>query len=1574
MVRRFLTSWFIVAASVIIASNSSWPQNSPVSSRPSPLITTPINEQARVVLRGSAVATRGSDIGPVSPTESLPRMVLVLRSHPEQEQALAALIARQQNKQSPDYHRWLTPAEFGEQFGPAPADISTIKNWLQSKGFSVDETAVSKRWIQFSGTTSQVETAFGTRMRRYQAGNIVHMANASDLSLPAALSPVVEGVLSLNDFRKEPMLTNYYKVTRNAEGELMPDFTLSTPSGTVHFLAPGDVSRIYNLDPLYKAGFDGTGQTIAIAARSSIDLVEFRTFRQIFSLPDKDPNLVFTGSSLSGSLDANDLIEASLDAEWAGALAPNATVDLVISPSTATTDGVDISAAYIIDHNLAPVMSVSFALCEAAMGPAENAFYSALWQQAAAEGISVFVSSGDNGAAGCDDPGLNSPAIHGQAVNGLASTPFNTAVGGTQFNENGNDAAFWISSGVSGASTLPGFVSANGYIPEAVWNESCDPSVSTTCPNGAFNLFSGGGGVSTIYPLPDWQKLNIPGLAGSGFLNRVLPDIALTAAGRHDGYLFCSIVDCDLSTNGNVLLSAGVVGGTSASAPSMAAIMTLINQKAGGRQGLANPVLYQFGAAQNWATCNSSNRTDPAVASTCLFNDITQGNNSVPGQQGFNAAIGFDLATGLGSVNASNLATAWATLALRGSATTLGATTTTTVQHGQPITFSIAVSPTDASGGLPTGAIGLVSDQFGPVGSVALTSAAFSGPLSGLPGGQYNLTAHYAGDGTFGPSDSAAVAVNITPENSSVALSGLTNGAPLASGSSIIFGQFLAIHAAVNSASGNGVATGTVTFTDTFNGNTTTLGTVGVDTRGGAEIINFGFFNAPVNFDIGTHVINATYSGDSSLNPSSAAQAYTVAVTPGTAFPSLSAAPDQVNANQQVGLHVFVGGSNANLEPTGNVQFFDNGSPLGTPTPIAPTVPGTTPTASFQATLPVGTHTLLVQYLGDSHYAATSLVADIFNSTTVTVVTGSGASTQCVITASTNSPVAGQTTNYTVTVTSSQTTPPLTGTVELFDEEGILTGSIPLVNGTASIPLILHFSGTHQLEAQYSGDANYALSVSAPLAVNVLRATPTASLSASAPNVNTGTQVTLAAVVSLPAGNFVSPSGTVQFMDSLNGGPAQPIGSPVGVLPINLSAGFADGFKSEGALATTLPAGEHILTANYSGDIAVNTVNTNSVSVSVASRTPSHTALSADALNPVGGQTVHFTVAVAGAPSSPLPTGTVQLVGRNLGTLGTSTLINGSATFAVPWTSAGFQAVSAQYSGDAVYASSQSNLVTVTLPAFELFTSANDLPVVAGAGAAVGLTLDPLAGFNAPVTFSCSGNVPAGANCSFSPGAQITLNGTTQTAFLILSTTGPLQPAAPLRLSNAAPWWALSGLTGLASCFMIALPGRRLKRRFIIGMLVVSVLSFALGCGGSSGNPPSPTPRPTPSPTPSPSPAPSPVSISSSSIKAQSGSSVTFSASAKSATGTAATGTITFFDGAVALGAPVALNAGQAQLQISSLSVGTHAITAHYSGDAANPQATSGTLQQVITGSTEFQLVGTGGGQTTTITMRVLIE
>ncbi|HZI31383.1 MAG TPA: protease pro-enzyme activation domain-containing protein, partial [Candidatus Binatia bacterium] len=346
-------------------------------------------------------------------------MVLLLSVRPDAQAALQQLLASQQDPKSPDYHHWLTPSEFGLRFGPTDQDIADAGNWLKKFGFTIDEIGNGRLWINFSGDVQKVERAFQTNIRNYEVDGKMHFANATDPSIPRALTGLVQGVVSLHNFPKHPNST---------VNQLPSDFTAGNGA---HFLAPADFATIYNVNPLYNAApaINGAGQTIAIVGRTDINLGDVQFFRSFFGLPVNDPIFVHNGAD-PGNLGGGEETEADLDVEWSGAIAKNATIKFVIS-QTAATDGVDLSAQFIVNNNLANVMSTSFGLCEASLGATGNNFWNTLWAQAAAQGITAFVSSGDSGAAGCDPSGA--VAGTGLGVNGLSSTPNNISVGGTEF-------------------------------------------------------------------------------------------------------------------------------------------------------------------------------------------------------------------------------------------------------------------------------------------------------------------------------------------------------------------------------------------------------------------------------------------------------------------------------------------------------------------------------------------------------------------------------------------------------------------------------------------------------------------------------------------------------------------------------------------------------------------------------------------------------------------------------------------------------------------------------------------------------------------------------------------------------------------------------------------------------------------------------------------------------------------------------------------------------------------------------------------------------------------------------------
>jgi subtilase family serine protease len=565
-----------------------------------------IDDADRMVLPGNVPPLTRSelDLGRSDPNLPMERMILLLELRPGAGARLEELLAEQQRPGSPLYHQWLTPEEFGAELGLADADVRLITGWLEAHGFTVEEVAGGRGSINFSGTAAQVEEAFATEMHDYLVEGTIHHSNATEPSIPRGFAGLVHGVVSLNSFPLRPLHTDVRAISA-------PEYTF----GGNHYIAPADFATIYGLASTESAGANGNGQTIAILARTDIMVADVQGFRSTFGLPANDPVLVHNGAD-PGDRGGGDEFESILDTEWSGAVAPQATIDLVVSASTRASDGISLSAQYVVSHNLAPIVSVSYGLCESRLGTAGQKFWNALWAQAAAQGITAFVASDDSGAAGCDAP--SGKRGFGLAVNGLCSTPFDVCVGGTKFNDTANPSAYWT------AFNQPRTrASALSYIPEVAWNEN------GTVPGGS-GLWSSGGGASKVYAKPSWQSG--PGVPADR--KRDVPDVALSAA-AHDGYVIA---------HGTNLYA---VGGTSAATPAFAGLMALVDQAKGSRQGNANPILYQLAANQYGAG-------GPQV-----FHDVTAGNNSVPRLKGFACGPGYDEVTGLGSVDGAALIANW---------------------------------------------------------------------------------------------------------------------------------------------------------------------------------------------------------------------------------------------------------------------------------------------------------------------------------------------------------------------------------------------------------------------------------------------------------------------------------------------------------------------------------------------------------------------------------------------------------------------------------------------------------------------------------------------------------------------------------------------------------------------------------------------------------------------------------------------------------------------------------------------------------------------------------------------------
>jgi subtilase family serine protease len=471
-----LAAWFAFFATLIIsaASQSQEPQ-SLATTLPRHLITAPVDELQLTTLHGNThpLARPEYDLGAAPATLPMERMLLVLKRGTDQEYSLRKLLDNQQDRGAPSYHKWLTPAQFGAQFGPTDADMQAITLWLQSHGFQVG-TSKGRTVLEFSGSASQVQEAFHTTIHKYLVNGEQHWANASDPSIPTALAPAVAGVLTLHNFIKKPAIHfNQQPISAKLVEGKKPQVTFTQNGQLIHAMAPQDFEVIYNMNSLTTI----SNSTIAVVGRSNLynGGADVSNFLGIFgggsfqmTLNGPDP----------GDLGGGEEAEATLDSSWATALSPNSTVNLVVSATTDSTDGIDLSEVFIVENDVAPIMTESFSACELYAGDTQLAFAGAMAEQAAAQGITYIVSAGDDGAEGCDDPSI-APASNPISVNYLASTPFTVAVGGTMFNENGQDSKYW-------STTAPISETALSYIPEDVWNES-------SLTNG---LWAGSGGAS----------------------------------------------------------------------------------------------------------------------------------------------------------------------------------------------------------------------------------------------------------------------------------------------------------------------------------------------------------------------------------------------------------------------------------------------------------------------------------------------------------------------------------------------------------------------------------------------------------------------------------------------------------------------------------------------------------------------------------------------------------------------------------------------------------------------------------------------------------------------------------------------------------------------------------------------------------------------------------------------------------------------------------------------------------------------------------------------------------------------
>jgi hypothetical protein len=1395
MIRITRKLLFFLPSVALLLSGSSLASAQAPSVRPRSRIVQAIDDSRRTTLSGNThpLARAEFDRGAMNDAAPLRSMVLVLQRGPEQEAELQQMIDQQQDKSSSTYHQWLTPESFGSAFGPSDRDLSSVTGWLSAHGFGNIQVNAGRTLIEFSGTAGMVRSALRTSMHRYVVQGEQHFANDSDPQIPVALAPVVAGVASLNNFVRRPashrvgnfrhdVATNLTtRFSEQVADKVQPAFTINSGGNTFYAVTPYDFAAIYNVSPLWNAStpVDGTGQTIAIVGQTDINPADFVNFRKLFSLPIGNTatstgteylNIIYNGPNPGVTGDEG---EADIDTQWSAAVAKGATIDYVVSEGTETTQGTDLSAMYIVDNNLAPVMSYSYGQCELFLGTSGNAFYKALWQQAAAQGISVLVASGDTGAAGCDtadDVG----ASYGLGVNGLGSTPYNISVGGTDFYTPQGGAAFWS---VTNSSTNQ--ASAKGYIPEAPWNESCTNTVFATSrvfsgqtteqicnsgvafADGLLSVVGGGGGASSCiqsdgsspssckgsYGKPSWQTG--AGVPSDGV--RDIPDVSLFAgAGFFGAFYFV----CQQSTNTDgkpCNLAAPTYdfagyGGTSVATPAFAGILSLINQKTGSRQGNANYVLYNLASQQQKAgTACSAISGVPAAG--CVFNDVTTDtiampcfksspNCTVTGSadrygvlSGYNSGAGYDLATGLGSVNAANLINNWTNANFTASSTTL-TFSSSTISHGSPISAAVTVS---SAAGTPTGNVSINAlASNGSIQTGTLQNGSYSAQLNSFPGGSYSVQAHYSGDGIYASSDSNGVALTVSPEASTTSLTPLlynpANGsvASVPPGSTYPYGGFFVFRADVAGASGQGLATGNITLTDS-----------GVALDGGTFRLNSASNTEDQTRSLtpGVHVVTAAYAGDASFNPSQSAPfTFTIVKAPTNSLlqsntGSVSAAGTvtltaQINA---LGFAANGPGGFGVAAPGGTVIFTSGGITLGSAAvtqnayPAFPTDSGLVSFTFPASQLPIGNNTITANYSGDPNYQPST-----FPPVSV-YVTGSTLSVSST-TLSLSSPSVAEGDSYNFTAAVSPMNPLPTGTVVFLSDGQAVSKPLPLSSGTVSVSsaLVTIARGGHLISALYSGDATYQASVSASASFSVGAATvpSIAAITVSPAAVEQGTGVTVTTTIS-PASPI--PGGTAQLL--LDG---NLYGQPVPLTGTSTTLHL---------LTDTLQSGTHVLQVNYSGD-------------------RNHPATTSAAA--------------------------------------TLTILDSIGTFT-------------------------------------LSPSTTATTMAQGRSSAVTLTVAPGGGFHSTITFACTGGLPSGTTCLFAPASITPADSTIGTTVLTISSialAGRDQPPPTSRDLASVLGAVCAGMF----FFVLPGRGARRWSAFIL-LLAISMVGVLSGCGSGGVDP-----------------------------------------------------------------------------------------------------------------------------------------
>ena len=1085
-------------------------------------------------------------------------LTMVLSRTPQQEAALQKLLADQQDPASPDYHHWLTPAEFGQRFGLSDSDIATITGWLQSQGLHVNWIAPSRIFIGVGGTATDVGHAFQTEMHRYNVNGQERSSVSSDPMIPAALAPAIKAIRGLYTIDEQPA---HRAIAMQADS---PNVTISNGN---HYIGPGDFSVIYDLPN----GLNGAGQTIGIVGRSRTNPDDFNNFKSLigpnFTNPTEIVPTAFGGvdpgpalsSPPGGTVSFGDQGEATLDVLRAGSTAWGAQLLLVVA--TGASGGIEVDAQYLVQTTPVPaqVMTISFGACESAAGSAGVAFWDTLFQQGAAEGISSFVSSGDSGAAGCDaafaappsSPRANSP-------NYICSSSYATCVGGTEFNDFANPSNYWAPAGTGS------FYTAHGYIPEGGWNESWNGTTSVVAASG--------GGVSSVIPTPSWQTgAGVPA-ARSG---RYTPDISFSSS-MHDGYFACFAAgggSCVVGTDGSFRFM--YFGGTSAAAPAMAGVAALLDQNLGAAQGNLNPGLYQMYVGSPTAFHDVTLATSGVA--TCDINTPSLCNNSIGGptgltgaQPGFAVGTGYDQVTGLGSLDAATFVFAYSTTS-KVMTPTLTLSNSQTVNTWEPI-YLVAYINGSGYSPAPTGTITFAIGTYtsGPI-AMPYGQALVTVPAGAIPVGTYTESAVYTPDAASAQIYQSVTATRpfavIVPPKVPPVLALTTSQTIISNSQSISVG--VVVNAGQYYSTPNGamvpyypMPTGSVALTS----GSYTSAPVALSGGNATIIVPAG------SLAVGNDVLTVTYTPDAAGSSNFlVASSQTYVQNEGDRItPSVSPSANLYypTTAQAIPVSVRVDGFTGNPTPTGTVVLTS-----GSYTSAAAALASGTANITIPAgALSPGLDTLTATYTPDA--SSSALYASTWGSNTIGVALAVKITPAVAVTSLTASPTTVQPLSLAITVSGGAGNPAPSGYVNLQTGSGSAAGAtLSGGSATATLPVGSLSGGTDTITAYYAPDTNGSYSynnASGTIAVAVAKAAPVVTITPSSTSMTTMDSLPIYASVSGGTGAPVA-SGTVTLKCGFFTSDPLYLYPPGNTVSIMIPSG-------------SLAPGTDTLTASYTGD------------------------------------------------------------------------------------------------------------------------------------------------------------------------------------------------------------------------------------------------------------------------------------------------------------------------------------------------------------------------------------------------------